>query len=120
MTFKLTTRRLLPREKCYEYWAKQRKSIYEIPHILADEFGIVNDQGKPFTPQAVWRAASLYMLDNIATTRNDTVSVMIQQGEEFNEEKFAKEMLSKARQFYTRKGYREFLLKNVDIARYAV
>ena len=105
MSFKISGKQILDPKLCYEMWAKQRISIYRIPKLLAEQ-GIINSaKGTNVSPQGVWRAACLYMLDHPHVAKSDTVSLFQQHGQVFDENAerdFALEILAKARQFLSR------------------
>lgn len=120
MSFKLSTKRILDRELCYRLWAKEGKSIYDIPKILR-EMGVLNPSGKSITAQGVWRAASLYMIQHIDEAKTDTVSKLSQEGRVFDheaEEEFYRELTAKAKQHLSKKRYREWIMRNPKFKSY--
>ena len=121
MSFRLDSKNFLDPKTCYEMWAKQRISIYNSAKILAGR-GVVNPKtGKPPTPQGVWRAASLYILEHPETAKADTVSLFSQHGQVWDEQAerdFALELISKARQFLSRTKYKQFIQKNPGLKQY--
>lgn len=119
MSFRLSSKVILDRELCYSLWAKKRLSIYKIPKILADEHGIVNqEKGRNVTPQGVWRAANLYILDHPDIAKADTVSIFSQHGKILDEVEWGKEMVGRARQFLSRSSYRKFLIEHPEYKQY--
>ena len=121
MSMRLRPNVLLEPKVCYELWVGKngtRESIYTIPHILAQQ-GIVNKTtGKPVTPQGVWRAASLYILEHPNEAKSDTVSILSQHGEVLDEMVWGVEMIAKARQLLSRGKYRIFLAKYPEYKQY--
>jgi hypothetical protein len=54
---------------CYELWARTG-SVYKVPLVLANEYGIKNNKsGEPITSQGVWLAANRYIINNMAEAR---------------------------------------------------
>lgn len=120
MSFKLNTKTILDRALCYELWAKKRISIYKIPAILAEEYGITNTVlGRKVTAQGVWRAACLHMLDQPDQAKSDTVALFQQHGRVLNEDEWGKEIIGKAQQFLSRGAYRKFLKDHPEYFKYA-
>lgn len=123
MSFKLQPKNILDPKLCYDLWVGKvpgqgRISIYRIPKYLAEQ-GIVNSvKGRNVTPQGVWRAACLYMLENPHIAKADTVSLFQQHGQVFDETEFGKEIINKARQHLSRKKYRLFLMKHPEYKQY--
>lgn len=121
MSFKLSSKTILDQKLCYDLWAKQRISIYRIPKILAEQ-GIVNSaKSRNVTPQGVWRAACLYMLEHPEIAKADTVSLFSQHGQVWDEKAerdFHVELLAKARQFLSRKRYKLFLKRFPEFKQY--
>lgn len=121
MSFRLDSKNFLDPKTCYEMWAKQRISIYKSAKLLSER-GIINPRtGKAPTPQGVWRAACLYMLEHPEVAKSDTVSLFAQHGQIWDnkaEEDFARELISKARQFLSRTKYRQFLQKYPEFKQY--
>ena len=121
MSFKINPKRILDRQLCYRLWAKEGKSIYEIPKILRNEMGITNPNGKTISPQGVWRAASLYMLQNLEEVKSDTVSKLSQEGRVFDreaEEELYRELVAKEKQHLSKKLYREWIIKHPGLKTY--
>jgi len=118
MSFKISGKKFLDGETCYDLWARQRISIYKIPKVLSER-GIINQEnGKMVTPQGVWRSANLYALEHMEIAKSDTVSLFSQFGIILEEDEFYQEMLNKARQFYSKKKYRQFLAQNPNMRKY--
>lgn len=122
MSFKINPPIQLDRKLCYDLWVAreggQRLSIYQIPKELRSR-GIINtNTGKSVTAQGVWRAACLYMLEHPHIAKTDTVSYYSQIGRIFSEEEFGKELLNKARQFLSKRKYRQWLLKYPEYKQY--
>lgn len=105
-------------KQCYELWIKQRISIYKIPEKLTNS-GVINPYtGQPPTPQAIWRAAWLYILEHPETSKRDAVSILGQYGQILNEEEWNQELLNKARQFLNKKAYNRYLIKYPHLKKY--
>lgn len=126
MSFKISSKQILDPKTCYEMWVhgvdgRGRVSIYKIPKLLAEQ-GIVNSaKSRNVTPQGVWRAACLYMLEHPEIAKADTVSLFAQHGKVFDaeaEKDFYVELLSKARQFLSRTKYKQFLQKYPEFKQY--
>lgn len=124
MSFKLNPSNSLNPKLCYDLWVgkllgKRRYSIYEIPEILESEYNVRNVlSGKKVTPQGVWRAACMYMLENVSQTRTDTVSLYAQTGRIFDEVEFSKEMVRKAQQHLSRKRYFQWIIAHPEMKQY--
>lgn len=120
MTFRVNTLNNLPGKLCYDLWAKQRKSLYQIPFILANEHDVRNKRtGGLVTPQGVERAAWLYALEHLEEAKIDTVSIMSQSGKVVDDAVWNAEIISKARRFYSQKKYRRFLAIHPELKKYA-
>ena len=118
MSFRISAVSFLDRKKCYEMWVQQRISIYNISKLLAKE-GIVNPKtGKNVTPQGIWRAANLYILEFPNIAKSDTVSLFSQHGRILDEGEWGKEMIGRARQFLSRSSYRKFLIEYPEYKQY--
>lgn len=118
MTFRISNTRLLDYKECYSLWAKERISIYKIPNILAER-GVVNlKKAKSITPQAVWRAAWLYALDNLDEARVDTAKLFTDRGLVLTDIDWYNEVLTKARQLMNRNQYRLYLDKHPILKEY--
>jgi len=116
---RLNQKSVLDKQMCYELWVKERKSIYRIPKLLAER-GIVNPKtGKYVTGQAVWNAASKFILENPNLAKSDTVSILSQTGQLLDEHQWGIDMISRAKQFLGRKKYRAFLAKYPEYKPYA-
>lgn len=118
MSFRVNAKNTLPEDICYDLWARQRKSLYQIPYILANEYQVRHD-GKLVTPQGVERAAWIYALEHLEEAKKDTVSIMSQSGKVMDERAWAEEVLTKARRFYSSKKYRRFLAMHPELKQYA-
>lgn len=116
-TFKKSTRVILDKQQCYELWIHGRNSIYDIPGILYAQ-GIVGKGGNPVTPQACWRSASMYILENPDRAKVDAVSLLSQEGKILDEVEWGKEMIGRARQFLSRVKYRQFLALHPEYRQY--
>ena len=115
---RLGAKKVLDEKRCYELWVQNRVSTYHIPNLLASE-GIVNPRtGKPVTPQAIWRAASLYILKHPEQAKADTVAILNQSGGILDEEMWGREMIARARQFLSALPYRQFLAKYPEFKKY--
>lgn len=120
MSFRLGSKKFLDRAICYELWAKRRISIYKIPAILAEEYGITNTAlGRKVTAQGVWRAACLHILDHPDQAKSDTVSLFQQHGKVLDEDEWGKEIIGKAQQFLSRGTYKKFLKDHPEYQKYA-
>jgi len=108
MTFGLSKSRVLDYKRCYDLWVKQRISPYKIVKIFTAE-GIINRNGKPLTHQAIWRAAYLYALDNLAEAKRDAQTIAASHNLVLDEPEFYKDMVNKASQFYGKNKYREYM-----------
>lgn len=117
MSFRISSTTLLDPKTCYELWAKKRISIYKIPELLAKQ-GVVNpSSGKNVTPQGVWRAACLYMLEYPEIAKSDTVSIFSQRGQVWDdgvEREFRAELVAKAQQHLSKTKYKQFLLSHPE------
>ncbi len=122
-SLRLSSKKILDRKLCYELWVGKhseygRLSIYKIPRILA-EMGVVNqEKGRNVTPQGVWRAANLYILEFPEIAKKDTVSIFSQFGKILDDDEWGKEMIGRARQFLSRSSYRNFLKDNPEYVKY--
>lgn len=121
MSFKISSKNILDPKLCYTMWAKERISIYKIPKLLSEQ-GIVNSaKGRNVTPQGVWRAACLYMLESPSEAKADTVSLFSQHGQVWDdaaERDFHVELLAKARQLLSRKKYKSFIQTHPEFKQY--
>lgn len=119
MPFNLTRARKLDYKRCWELFAKQGKSVYEIPDILFDE-GLFNQTtGEKFGSQAIWRGAWLYALQNLVEAKNDMAKYFTANGKILTDDIFYKDVIAKARQFFTTKQYTEFMERNSYLKPYA-
>lgn len=56
-------KRLIDPKRCYELWCSGI-SVYKIPLVLQKD-GIYNEKnGKPFSPQGIFRSAGLYVVEH--------------------------------------------------------
>lgn len=114
MSFSLKSKKVLDYRECYNLWAKERVSLYKIPQILMDR-GLIS---RLVTIPAIERASWLYALQNLQEAKTDTVSIAHASGKIFNESEFWKEIINKARRFYSKKQYNDFMTKNSFLRSY--
>lgn len=114
MTFSLKMKSVLDYKVCYGLWAKERISLYKISDILMER-GLIT---RPVTPPAIERGSWLYALQNLQEAKTDTVAIAHASGQIFNESEFWKEIINKARRFYSKKQYNEFMIKNSFLRSY--
>lgn len=120
MSYRLNHRVTLDYKRCYDLYVKERKSIYNIPYILAEEDGVVNSKTRaPVSPQAIWRASWLYALEHLGEAKADMEAIFRQQGKILREDEWCIEIVAKARQFYKGKNYRNYIEQHSYLKQYA-
>lgn len=114
MTFSLKAKKVLDYQVCYNLWAKERISLYKISDVLIER-GLID---RPVTPPAIERGSWLYALQNLPEAKFDTVSIAHASGQVFDEKAFWKEVVNKARRFYSKNQYKKFIESNSFLRSY--
>jgi len=103
------TKKILDPKVCFDLWI-ETGSVYKIPAILKERYGIYNDRtGNLVTPMGVWDAAWRYTLDNLVDSRQMVAQVWKANGEILLDKDWYPLVVQKAKYLYSPKKYQRFI-----------
>ena len=118
MSFSVIGKNIIPEKVCYTLWAKERYTLLQIVNILRDEQNVTNPRtGKPITVPGVERNAWLYALEHLDEAKADTVSIYTKANKQFSLEDWSREVISKARRFYSIRKFKQFIEKHPQLVK---
>lgn len=96
MTMGLVRRkRMLDPKLCFELWARTG-SIYKVPMVLKNEYGMVRENGNLYSATGIWHSANLYVTTEPLAARKVFEDVWRANGVIIKDEDWYKFLLEKA------------------------
>ena len=108
MIGKKAPNRHLDPKLCFELW-NQAGSVYKVPHILREKYGIFNPKtGKNYSQQGVFLAAGTYVTEHLVEAKEVVAQVWKANGQLLSDPEWYKMVLDKAK-YLSKKQYKIFI-----------